>query len=68
MLHAETLGLAEGIEKGKVEGLAEGIEKGKMAATIEMIKNGAAGGVSIQILAAMSGLSIENIKSILEEG
>jgi predicted transposase/invertase (TIGR01784 family) len=56
-------GEARGIEKGKAEGIAQGIIEGK----IEMVKEMCAQGISLDIIATVSGLSREIIAKLANE-
>lgn len=54
----------EGKMEGKIEGKMEGILEGKIA----VIRNGHKQGLSIALLAALTGLDEETVKKILEKG
>ena len=62
---AERKGLAKGIEKGRAEGReegrAEGIVKGRTEGIKETARNFKANGVSIEIIAQSTGLSMEEV-------
>ena len=62
MTKAHDEGLAEGLKKGKEEGLAEGLEKGEHNAKIETAKNMLQEGLSIDVVAKCTGLSVDEIK------
>ena len=65
-------GMAEGMEKGKAEGLAEGLEKGKAEGKEEgrkeeqraIASNLKQQGVSPQVIAQCTGLSLEDIEKL----
>jgi flagellar biosynthesis/type III secretory pathway protein FliH len=61
-------GMAEGLEKGMAEGiekgLAEGLEKGMDAANRENARRMKAKGYATEIIAEITGLSIEAINSL----
>lgn len=65
--HAE--GMAEGMAKGKAEGMAEGIAegmaKGEKAAKVKIAANLLSLGVPMETIMQASGLSEEEIKSIM---
>ena len=50
-------GLAEGLKKGREEGLAEGIERAKL----QMIRKLKSSGASVEFIAEVTGLTIEDI-------
>ena len=60
----------EGLEKGREEGLekgrAEGLEKGREEAKLETAKNLKLYGVSLDIIAATTGLDIDYLKEVLK--
>jgi predicted transposase/invertase (TIGR01784 family) len=64
-------GIAEGKEKGiaegKEKGIAEGIEKGKEQGKLEMIKKFSKKGFSLEELAKITELSVEELKKLLAE-
>ena len=68
--HAEGLakGLAkgreEGLAKGRAEGLAEGRTKGRAEERIEIARNMKENGLSVDLIAACSGLSPEEIAKL----
>ena len=68
--HAEGLakGLAkgreEGLAKGRAEGLAEGRTKGRAEERIEIARNMKENGLSVDLIAACSGLSPEEIAQL----
>ena len=57
----EQKGRAEGREEGREEGRAEGREEGREAAKIEDAKKLKELGVSVDIIAKATGLSVETI-------
>jgi predicted transposase/invertase (TIGR01784 family) len=69
--HAD--GLAEGEAKGKADGLAEGLAEGKAhglaegeaRARVEMAKNLLADGISPEVVARNTGLSLEDIHALM---
>ena len=62
-------GMAEGMAKGKAEGMAEGIAegmaKGEKAANVKIAANLLSLGVPMETIMQASGLSEEEIKSIM---
>ena len=62
-------GMAEGMAKGKAEGMAEGIAegmaKGEKAAKVKIAANLLSLGVPMETIMQASGLSEEEIKSIM---
>ena len=60
---SEAIGIAIGLEKGEVIG----IEKGKTINQREVIANGHKAGVSVEIMAMMTGLTQEEVRKIIEE-
>ncbi|MDR1182049.1 MAG: Rpn family recombination-promoting nuclease/putative transposase [Bacteroidales bacterium] len=54
-------GLAEGMEKGRKKGIAEGVEKEKENIVINSFKNG----LTFEIISSITGLSKDDINSIL---
>ena len=61
-------GIEQGIEQGKKEGIMEGIkagvEKGKLATTREIARSLKAVNTNIEIIASVTGLSIEEINTL----
>ena len=57
-------GLAEGRTKGRAEGLAEGRTKGRAEERIEIARNMKANGLPVDLVAACSGLSPEEIAQL----
>ena len=61
-------GIEQGIEKGKKEGIMEGIkagvEKGKLATTREIARSLKAVNTNIEIIASVTGLSLEEINTL----
>ena len=60
-------GFEQGIEKGIEQGIEKGIEKGAEATKEKMIVNACKAGMSMENIKAFSGLSEEEIRSILKE-
>ena len=58
-------GMAEGIAKGKAEGMEEGMAKGEKAAKVKIAANLLSLGVPMETIMQASGLSEEEIKSIM---
>jgi predicted transposase/invertase (TIGR01784 family) len=58
------LGQIKGEKKGRVEGIKEGIKEGKKEALLITVKNMQQVGIEINIIANVTGLSIEKIKSL----
>ncbi|MCA7011011.1 Rpn family recombination-promoting nuclease/putative transposase [Wolbachia endosymbiont of Tribolium confusum] len=63
--------LDDATQKGRKEGRQEGIqighEKGKIEGKIEVAKNSLKAGVSIDVIAEITGLSVDEIKQLQEE-
>ncbi len=57
----------EGREEGREIGREEGIKEGIQKRNIEIVKGGQKMGLSIEQIAALTNLSIENVKKLLEE-
>ena len=57
-------GLAKGLAKGRAEGLAEGRTKGRAEERIEIARNMKENGLSVDLIAACSGLSPEEIAQL----
>ena len=57
--------MAEGIAKGKAEGMEEGMAKGEKAAKVKIAANLLSLGVPMETIMQASGLSEEEIKSIM---
>ena len=64
--HAEGLakGLAKGREEGLAKGRAEGLAKGRAEERIEIARNMKENGLSVDLIAACSGLSPEEIAQL----
>ena len=56
--------LAEGISKGRKEGRAEGMKKGMMAKTRSLAKGFLKKGISVETIAEVTGLTIDEIKAL----
>ncbi len=56
----------EGMEKGMEKGLEKGLEKGREEAKLETAKNLKLYGVSLDIIAATTGLDIDYPKEVLK--
>ncbi|MDX5596480.1 MAG: transposase, partial [Wolbachia endosymbiont of Andrena labialis] len=54
----------KGREEGKEEGIQIGHEKGRKAEKIEVAKNSLKAGVSIDVIAQITGLSIDEIQKL----
>ncbi len=54
-------GLVQGLEQGLVQGLEQGLEQGRKQLVCEMVSRG----MSPDLISEMTGLSIEEIKSML---
>ena len=61
---AERRGLKQGMEKGLQQGLQQGIQQGIQQTKIETARNFKANGVSIDIIAKCTGLSIEAVEAL----
>ncbi|MGL9718923.1 MAG: Rpn family recombination-promoting nuclease/putative transposase, partial [Wolbachia sp.] len=60
-------GIKVGQEKGREEGIQIGEEKGREAEKIEVAKNLLKAGVSIDLIAESTGLSLDEIEQLQEE-
>ena len=61
---AKEEGLKEGLKKGRKEGLKEGIEKGRKEKSIEIAKKLLQSGVSGEVIAGSTGLTLEEIREL----
>ena len=61
-----TISFAEnkGLKRGREEGLKEGIEKGRKEGILSVARNLRSGGMSVEAIAAATGLSIEEIEQL----
>lgn len=61
-----TISFAEnkGLKRGREEGLKEGIEKGRKEGILSVARNLRSGGMSVEAIAAVTGLSIEEIEQL----
>ena len=62
------IGIAKGRAEGRAEGMAEGISKGRAegaeAEKIELAKNALRNGIGVQMVSAITGLTIDEINGI----
>ncbi|MDR1918607.1 MAG: hypothetical protein LBQ65_03045 [Tannerellaceae bacterium] len=62
-------GLVKGLLKGRAEGIAEGIAeglvKGKWENTVQVVMNSHRTGLPLESIAIVTGLSIEEVESII---
>ena len=65
--HAEGLaeGRAEGLAEGRAEGLAKGLTEGRLAAIRELVLRHAEKGLSIEDIAELDGITIEEAMTII---
>ena len=63
--HAE--GRAEGLAEGRAEGLAEGCEEGRLKEKKETIRRLLENGTSLSVIAIATGLSEEEIMSVMDD-
>ena len=54
-------GLVQGLEQGIEQGLEQGLEQGRKQLVCEMVSRG----MTLELISEMTGLSIEEIKSML---
>ena len=54
-------GRAEGIEKGRAQGKEEGLAEGMVKGKIEIAKTMLAKGMSVEMIAEITGLTVEEI-------
>ncbi|MGL9719182.1 MAG: Rpn family recombination-promoting nuclease/putative transposase, partial [Wolbachia sp.] len=59
--------LNQKFNEGKKEGIQIGHEKGRKAEKIEVAKNSLKAGVSIDVIAEITGLSLDEIEQLQEE-
>lgn len=64
MLEAKIEGEKQGRAKGRAEGLAEGMEKGIEKNSIDIAKKMKLKGMSSDLIAEMTGLTINDIESL----
>ena len=57
-------GLSKGLSKGRKEGRAEGMKKGMMAKTRSLAKGFLKKGISVETIAEVTGLTIDEIKAL----
>ena len=57
-------GRREGIKEGRKEGIKEGLEKGEKKKQLEIACNLKKAGISIEVIAVSTGLTIEEIETI----
>ena len=57
-------GLEQGLEQGREQGLEQGREQGSKSKALDMAKNLKLAGISIDIIAKSSGLSIKEIENL----
>ena len=57
-------GRKEGIKEGRKEGIKEGLEKGEKKKQLEIACNLKKAGISIEVIAVSTGLTIEEIETI----
>lgn len=57
-------GLQKGLEKGLQKGLEKGLEKGRQEEKIQIASNAKKQGLSFEIIASLTGLSIEEIEKL----
>ena len=60
-------GILEGEQKGKLEGKIEGKLEGKIEGKIEVILNGHKSGLSADLLANITGLTVLEVEKIIKE-
>ena len=58
-------GRAEGMAAGRAEGMAEGIEQGKLDSTLTIARKMLSSGMSVEVIAQLTDLSIDTIKGLL---
>lgn len=59
-----TQGRAEGLTQGRAEGLAEGRAEGRAEAKKDIVKSMLSNGLSVELAAKYSGLTVEEVESI----
>ena len=58
-------GLVQGLERGLEQGLEKGLEQGRNEERLQLIRKMVSRGMSPELISNMTGLSIEEIKSML---
>ena len=58
-------GLVQGLEQGLEKGLEQGLEQGRNEERLQLIRKMVSRGMSPDLISEMTGLSIEEIKSML---
>ena len=66
LIEGRAEGRAEGREEGRAEGLAEGLAKGEKAKTAQIVINSHNLGMSLETVASITGLTINDIQNILK--
>ena len=59
--------LATRFQEGREEGIEAGVEKGREEGREETARNALAQGFSVEVIQSITGLSLENIKSLQAE-
>lgn len=66
ILMDEAAGIAHALNKGREQGLQEGLQEGKLAERIQLVRGMHKNGMPIEDIAKFTGLSIEEIREILQ--
>ena len=61
---AENKGLKRGREEGLKEGIEKGLKEGRKEGILSVARNLRSGGMSVEAIAAVTGLSIEEIEQL----
>lgn len=66
ILMDEAAGIAHALNKGREQGLQEGLQEGKLAERIQLVRGMHKNGMPIEDIAKFTGLSIEEIRELLQ--
>ena len=58
-------GLEQGLAQGLERGLVQGIERGRNEERLQLIRKMFSGGMTLELISDMTGLSIEEIEALL---
>ena len=58
-------GLVQGLERGLEQGLEKGLEQGRNEERLQLIRKMVSRGMTPELISEMTGLSLEEIKSML---
>ena len=63
-MRGHATGLAEGLERGRAEGMEEGLQVGERNKTIAIARNLISSGMSLEDIARMTGLTVDEVRNI----